>query len=144
MNLGTNRPLIGLVSYLIVRLQYFIVRTKSTWFQQQKNTSWPPDGQLLGTQDDSHEVIGSADHPSPAVSDGPDCPACDEAIKQLEQIDDDTDAVGVKFVKTDDAEFAAEFGIAEFPAILYFEDKEPSIYDGREEQQKILLGNIHF
>ena len=64
------------------------------------------------------------------VADGPDCPACDEAIKQLEQIDDDTDAVGVKFVKTDDAEFASEFGISEFPAILYFEDKEPSIYDG--------------
>ena len=57
--------------------------------------------------------------------------ACDEAIKQLEQIDDDAEAVGVKFVKTDDPEFAAEFGIEEFPAILYFEDKQPSIYDGK-------------
>ena len=28
---------------------------------------------------------------------------CDEAIKQLEQIDDDTDAVGVKFVKVTSA-----------------------------------------
>jgi thiol-disulfide isomerase/thioredoxin len=65
-------------------------------------------------------------------TDAPDCPACDEAIKQLEQIDDDTDAVGVKFVKTDDADFATEFGITEFPAILYFEDKEPSIYDGED------------
>ena len=65
------------------------------------------------------------------LADAPDCPTCDEAIKQLEQIDDDTDAVGVKFVKTDDADFATEFGISEFPAILYFEDKEPSIYDGR-------------
>ncbi len=66
-------------------------------------------------------------------TDAPDCPACDEAIKQLEQIDDDTDAVGVKFVKTDDADFATEFGITEFPAILYFEDKEPSIYDGKDK-----------
>jgi hypothetical protein len=40
--------------------------------------------------------------------------------------------VGVKFVKTDDADFATEFGITEFPAILYFEDKEPSIYDGKD------------
>ena len=59
-----------------------------------------------------------------------DCETCDEAIKQLEQIDDDADAVGVKFVKTDEAEFAAEYGIETFPAILYFENKQPSIYDG--------------
>ena len=48
----------------------------------------------------------------------------------MEQIDDDAEAVGVKFVKTDDADFAAEFGIEQFPAIIYFEDKQPSIYDG--------------
>ncbi len=65
------------------------------------------------------------------IPDVADNEACDEAIKQLEQIDDDAEAVGVKFVKTDDPEFAAEFGIEEFPAILYFEDKQPSIYDGK-------------
>ena len=64
------------------------------------------------------------------ITDTADCEACDEAIKQLEQIDDDADAVGVMFVKTDEAEFAAEYGIETFPAILYFENKQPSIYDG--------------
>ena len=64
------------------------------------------------------------------LSDTADSEACDEAIKQLEQIDDDADAVGVKFVKTDEADFAAEYGIESFPAILYFENKQPSVYDG--------------
>ena len=39
----------------------------------------------------------------------------------------------MKFVKTDDAGFATEFGIESFPAILYFENQQPSIYDGEEE-----------
>jgi len=68
-----------------------------------------------------------------------DCEACDEAIKQLEQIDDDADSVGVKFVKTDEAEFAAEYGIESFPAILYFENKQPSIYDGDAAEETELL-----
>ena len=68
-----------------------------------------------------------------------DCEACDEAIKQLEQIDDDADAVGVKFVKTDEADFAAEFGIESFPAILYFENQQPSIYDGDAAEETELL-----
>ena len=51
-------------------------------------------------------------------------------MKQLEQIDDDTEAVGVKFVKTSDLMFAEQFGIAMFPSIIYFENGVPSIYEG--------------
>jgi len=68
-----------------------------------------------------------------------DCEACDEAIKQLEQIDDDADAVGVMFVKTNEADFAAEYGIESFPAILYFENQQPSIYDGDAAEETELL-----
>jgi len=68
-----------------------------------------------------------------------DCEACDEAIKQLEQIDDDADAVGVKFVKTDEESFATEFGIDTFPTILYFEHGQPSIYDGDAAEETELL-----
>jgi hypothetical protein len=53
------------------------------------------------------------------------CDSCSDAIQALEQIDDDTDAVGVKFVKTDDASFAKEVGVKEFPAIVYFEKDSP-------------------
>ena len=44
---------------------------------------------------------------------------------------DETDAIGIKFVKTEDKAFRKKFGIEELPTIVYFEDKQPSIYDGR-------------
>ena len=72
-------------------------------------------------------------------ADTEDCEACDEAIKQLEQIDDDADAVGVKFVKTDEKAFAVEYGIETFPTIIYFEGKQPSIYDGDASEETELL-----
>ena len=50
-----------------------------------------------------------------------------------------SDAVGVKFVKTNEADFAAEFGIENFPAILYFENQQPSIYNGDAAEETELL-----
>jgi len=65
------------------------------------------------------------------ISDGPECEICEESIHHLEDIDDDADAVGVRMVKTDDKEFVEQFGIEEFPAIVYFENNNPHIYNGR-------------
>ncbi|TRY76604.1 hypothetical protein TCAL_03494 [Tigriopus californicus] len=67
------------------------------------------------------------------------CEKCVEATNNLEGIDDDTDAVGVKFVKTDDATFIKEFGIVNFPAIVYFESGNPSLYEGDPTEQAELL-----
>ena len=55
---------------------------------------------------------------------------CDEALQNLEDIDDDADAVGVRMVKTDDAEFAQVNGIESFPTLVYYEHGNPHIYDG--------------
>ena len=52
-------------------------------------------------------------------------------MQNLEDIDDDADAVGVRMLKTDDAAFAQEIGISEFPAIVYYEHGNPHIYDGK-------------
>ena len=60
-------------------------------------------------------------------------------MQNLEDIDDDADAVGVRMLKTDDAAFAQEIGISEFPAIVYYEHGNPHIYDG-----KIKTSNIFF
>ena len=60
------------------------------------------------------------------------CDTCDEALIQLETIDDDAEAVGVRVVMTDDKEIVEEYGITEFPTVLYFENEDPSIYDGRK------------
>ena len=59
------------------------------------------------------------------------CEMCEEALVQLESIDDDAEAVGVRVVKTDDKEISDEFGIDKFPAVIYFENQDPSIYDGK-------------
>ena len=64
-----------------------------------------------------------------------DCETCDEAIANLESIDDDAEAVGVRVIQTDDKEFANEYGITEFPAVIYFENQDPSIYDGKKQNQ---------
>ena len=58
------------------------------------------------------------------------CPICDEALQNLEDIDDDADAVGVRMVKTDDTAFSEFIGLSQFPSIVYYEHSNPHIYDG--------------
>ncbi|UYV76042.1 hypothetical protein LAZ67_13002303 [Cordylochernes scorpioides] len=55
----------------------------------------------------------------------------DTALKDLEEIDDDTDRLGIPFVKTDDGKKAAELGIETLPALVYFENATPNVYQGR-------------
>jgi len=64
---------------------------------------------------------------------------CDESLKQLEQIDDDTEAVGVRFFKSKDVSFIKEYGIDTFPSIIYFEESLPSIYEGDTAEETELL-----
>lgn len=58
-----------------------------------------------------------------------DCDNCEKILEELEHIDDDTDKHGIHFVKTEDDDYASEIGITELPALVYFEDGNPSIYD---------------
>ena len=64
------------------------------------------------------------------ITDAPNCELCEEALKHLEDIDDDADAVGVRMVMTDDKEFVKMYGIEEFPTVVYFEKDNPHIYNG--------------
>lgn len=66
------------------------------------------------------------------------CKTCDAILKELEEIDDETDKYGIHFVKTEETEYGEEVaGITEFPSLVYFEEGTPSIYDGNllEEEQ---------
>jgi hypothetical protein len=51
-------------------------------------------------------------------------------LQELEQIDDDTDSFGVDFVKINDKRLAKHYGITKFPALTYFREKQPIIYEG--------------
>ncbi|XP_076673088.1 hulk isoform X2 [Andrena cerasifolii] len=58
------------------------------------------------------------------------CTTCDKVLAELEKIDDDTDHFGVDFVKINDKRLAKQYGIKTFPALSYFREKEPIIYEG--------------
>lgn len=58
------------------------------------------------------------------------CVTCDTVLAELEKIDDDTDSFGVDFVKINDKRVAKQYGINKFPALTYFREKEPIIYEG--------------
>ncbi|XP_049785765.1 uncharacterized protein LOC126188248 isoform X2 [Schistocerca cancellata] len=58
------------------------------------------------------------------------CLTCDKVLEELEKIDDDTDTFGVDFVKINDKRLAKQYGIKNFPALTYFREKEPIIYEG--------------
>lgn len=51
-------------------------------------------------------------------------------LEELEKIDDDTDSFGVDFVKINDKRLAKHYGIKNFPALTYFREKTPIIYEG--------------
>lgn len=52
-------------------------------------------------------------------------------LAELEKIDDDTDTFGVDFVKINDKRLAKQYGIRNFPALTYFREREPIIYEGK-------------
>lgn len=54
-----------------------------------------------------------------------------EILGELENIDDDCEQAGIPFVKIDNDAEAKEYGIEELPTLVYFEDRIPSIYEGK-------------
>lgn len=57
----------------------------------------------------------------------------------MENIDDECDALGVTFVKIDNAEEAKEYGIDSIPKLLYFEKGIPTLYEGNLKDEDALL-----
>jgi hypothetical protein len=64
-------------------------------------------------------------------ADESDCRKCDEALAELEHIDDETDDLDITFVKIKDAKYARKYGINKLPALVYFRRRFPSIYRGK-------------
>lgn len=55
---------------------------------------------------------------------------CDDILDELENIDDELDETGIIFVTTEDINFAKKTGIKNFPALVFFRNKEPLTYKG--------------
>lgn len=52
-------------------------------------------------------------------------------MKELENIDDDTDDHGMHFVTTEETSLANEYSIKTFPAMALFRNGEPVVYKGK-------------
>ena len=48
---------------------------------------------------------------------------CDEALEELESIDDDAEKFSVDFVKINDKRLAKSHGVKKFPALTFFQVK---------------------
>lgn len=62
--------------------------------------------------------------------DADDCEQCTKILEELENIDDDCDRHGITFVKTKDFPVAEQYGVHEYPALVYFEGGIPNVFEG--------------
>lgn len=60
-----------------------------------------------------------------------DCEQCSAILEELENIDDDCDRHGIVFVKTQDFSIAEIYGVTEYPALVYFENGVPNVFEGK-------------
>ena len=51
-------------------------------------------------------------------------------LNEMENIDDDLEREGIIIIRLDNAEEAKEYGLDHLPAMVYFENKIPAIYEG--------------
>lgn len=65
-----------------------------------------------------------------ACIDGDDCDQCSQILEELENIDDDCERHGIKFVKTNDLKIAEQYGATDFPVLMYFENAIGGVFEG--------------
>ena len=60
-------------------------------------------------------------------------------LDELERIDGECSKFDIDFVAVEDNEEAGEYGIDVLPALIYFENKIPSLYDGDLMKEELVL-----
>ncbi|XP_020710512.1 uncharacterized protein LOC105690380 isoform X1 [Athalia rosae] len=71
--------------------------------------------------------------------DGDDCEQCAGILEELENIDDDCDRHGITFVKTQDYKIAEDYGVTDFPVLVYFEKQTPNVFEGELSEEEEVL-----
>ncbi|GFQ72451.1 uncharacterized protein TNCT_694121 [Trichonephila clavata] len=67
------------------------------------------------------------------------CKDCAVVLEELERIDDDAGNFGVAFVKNSEKSTAKKYGVTSFPALMYFRNQQPAIFDGDlKDEEKVL------
>ncbi|XP_062543075.1 uncharacterized protein LOC134210806 isoform X2 [Armigeres subalbatus] len=63
----------------------------------------------------------------------------EKILDELESIDDECDQLGINFVKMDDTEEAKDYGVTNFPTLVYFEQGIPTVFEGELENEEEVL-----
>jgi hypothetical protein len=63
-------------------------------------------------------------------------------LNEIENIDDDLEREGIVIVRIDNDAEAKEYGIDHLPALIYFEEKLPAIYEGKFQSINIKVTNV--
>lgn len=58
----------------------------------------------------------------------------EQVLRELETIDDDCGNQDIQVVKTEDRKAARDWGIDDTPAVVFFKNKIPNVYDGTPEK----------
>lgn len=58
------------------------------------------------------------------------CNVCDQILEDLERVDDECDLYGIHMVKIQDPQLAKRYSIKTFPALVYFRNGNPLLYEG--------------
>lgn len=59
------------------------------------------------------------------------CHICDQILEGLERIDDECDVFGIHLVKIQDPQLAKRYSIKTFPALVYFRNGNPLLFEGK-------------
>ncbi|XP_059049761.1 uncharacterized protein LOC131844810 isoform X5 [Achroia grisella] len=90
-------------------------------------------------KDRDHDEEEGQEQEDVGITDGPDCEQCAGILEELENIDDDCDRHGIKFVKTQDYTIAESYGVTDFPVLVYFEQNIPNVYEGALAEEEEVL-----
>lgn len=72
--------------------------------------------------------------------DKPECKKCAKALQELENIDDEADQLGIGFVKINDEALAEEYNLGSLPALVYYRNQIPIIY----ERKLFLITQLYY
>jgi hypothetical protein len=67
------------------------------------------------------------------------CNICDQILEGLEQVDDECDVFGIHMVKIQDPQLAKRYSIKTFPALVYFRNGNPLIFEGDLQNEQSVL-----
>lgn len=67
------------------------------------------------------------------------CHICEQILEDLEKIDDECDVYGIHLVRIIDPQLAKRYSIKTFPALVYFRNGNPLLFEGDLQNEESVL-----